>query len=140
MEKGKKYLSTVTTHESLFVIDIYIYIYIHIYIHNTINVWTIVRPEYSTWRFIFTILPYYSTALNISKIFHILSSFNENEMGSDWVLFLLYLDALNAELNPFPHLLSLLGAHHILHVSRVRVNIVHNWPEDGRLRSKDVAK
>ena len=28
---------------------------------------------------------------------------------------------LNAELNPTCHLLALLGAHHILHVSRVRV-------------------
>jgi hypothetical protein len=29
---------------------------------------------------------------------------------------------LNAELNPICHLLTLLGAHHILHVSRIRVN------------------
>jgi hypothetical protein len=29
----------------------------------------------------------------------------------------------NAELNPFCHLLALLGAHPILHVSRIRVNI-----------------
>ena len=29
---------------------------------------------------------------------------------------------LNAKLNPFCHLLALLGAHHILHVSRIRVN------------------
>jgi len=29
---------------------------------------------------------------------------------------------LNAELNPFCHLPALLGAHHILHVSRIRVN------------------
>ena len=28
---------------------------------------------------------------------------------------------LNAELNPICHLLALLGAHHILHVSRERV-------------------
>jgi hypothetical protein len=28
----------------------------------------------------------------------------------------------NAELNPICHLLALLGAHHILHVSRIRVN------------------
>jgi len=28
---------------------------------------------------------------------------------------------LNAEFNPICHLLALLGAHHILHVSRVRV-------------------
>jgi len=30
---------------------------------------------------------------------------------------------LNANLNPICHLLALLGAHHILHVSRVRVNM-----------------
>ena len=30
---------------------------------------------------------------------------------------------LNPELNPICHLLALLGAHHILHVSRVRVKI-----------------
>ena len=29
---------------------------------------------------------------------------------------------LNAELNPICHLLELLGAHHIIHVSRMRVN------------------
>jgi len=29
---------------------------------------------------------------------------------------------LNVELNPLCHLLALLGAHHILHVSRIRVN------------------
>jgi len=29
---------------------------------------------------------------------------------------------LNAELNPICHLLALLGTHHILHVSRIRVN------------------
>ena len=31
------------------------------------------------------------------------------------------LNTFNAELNPICHLLALLGAHHILHVSRVRV-------------------
>jgi len=30
---------------------------------------------------------------------------------------------LNAELNPICHLLALLGAHHIFHVSRRRVNM-----------------
>jgi len=29
---------------------------------------------------------------------------------------------LNADLNPICHLLALLGAHHILHVSRIRVS------------------
>jgi len=34
------------------------------------------------------------------------------------------MNPLNAELNPIYHLLALLGAHHILHVSRIRVNPV----------------
>jgi hypothetical protein len=32
------------------------------------------------------------------------------------------INPLNAELNPICHLLSLLEAHHILHVSRIKVN------------------
>jgi len=31
---------------------------------------------------------------------------------------------LNAELSPICHLLALLGAHHIFHVSRVRVKVM----------------
>ena len=33
-----------------------------------------------------------------------------------------YINPLNAELNPICHFLAVLGAHHILHVSRIRVN------------------
>ena len=33
------------------------------------------------------------------------------------------INPLNAELNPFCHLLALLGAHPILHVSRIKVNV-----------------
>ena len=35
-----------------------------------------------------------------------------------------YINPSNAELNPTCHFLALLGAHHILHVSRVRVNSI----------------
>ena len=35
-------------------------------------------------------------------------------------------NTLNAELNPICHLLALLGAHHILHVSRIRVKLLYN--------------
>jgi hypothetical protein len=35
--------------------------------------------------------------------------------------FLLAINPLNAELNPICHLQALLEAHHILHVSRIRV-------------------
>jgi len=34
----------------------------------------------------------------------------------------IHINPLNAELNPICHLLTLLGAHHILHVSGIRVN------------------
>jgi hypothetical protein len=34
----------------------------------------------------------------------------------------MHINPLNAELNRVCHLLALLGAHHILHVSRIRVN------------------
>jgi len=33
------------------------------------------------------------------------------------------LNPLNADLNPICHVLALLGAHHILHISRIRVNL-----------------
>jgi hypothetical protein len=36
-------------------------------------------------------------------------------------MLLFIFNPLNAELNPFCHLLALLGAHHIFHVSRIRV-------------------
>jgi len=32
-----------------------------------------------------------------------------------------FINPLNAELNPICHFLALLGAHHILHISRIRV-------------------
>ena len=34
-----------------------------------------------------------------------------------------YFSPLNTELNPICHLLALVGAHHIVHVSKVRVNV-----------------
>jgi hypothetical protein len=37
---------------------------------------------------------------------------------------LVVFNPLNAELNPTCHFLALLGAHHILHVSRIRVNLL----------------
>jgi len=42
------------------------------------------------------------------------------------------LNLLNAELNPICHLLALLGAQHILHVSRIRVKEI-GWESLGRI-------
>jgi len=39
---------------------------------------------------------------------------------------IVYINPLNAELNPICYMLALLGAHLILHVSRVRVK-TFNW-------------
>ena len=44
-----------------------------------------------------------------------------------------HFNLLNTELNPICHLLALLGAHHILHFSRIRVD--NNWEGLGRNRS-----
>jgi hypothetical protein len=46
-----------------------------------------------------------------------------------------HLNPLNAQLNPFCHLLALLGAHHILHVSRIRVK----HPSSGLIQFKILA-
>jgi transposase len=35
-----------------------------------------------------------------------------------------FINPLNTELNPICHLLSLLGSHHIFHVSKIRVKLV----------------
>jgi len=42
------------------------------------------------------------------------------------------INPLNAELNPICHLLALLGAHHILHVSRIRVKEHTSDPWQGK--------
>jgi len=49
------------------------------------------------------------------------------------LLLLIYINPLNAELNPTCHLLALSGAHHILHISRIRVN---NLPKISNNNSK----
>jgi hypothetical protein len=48
-----------------------------------------------------------------------------------------YINPLKAELNPLCHLLALLGAHHILHVSRIRVN-AHQRNKDIIMSSKEM--
>jgi len=46
------------------------------------------------------------------------------------------INPLNVELNPICHLLALLGAHHIFHVSRIRVNIFCVLVADGPMGSR----
>jgi hypothetical protein len=46
---------------------------------------------------------------------------NRTQCLTIWIQFHLLVNPLNAELNPICHLLALLGAHHILHVSGIGV-------------------
>ena len=41
-----------------------------------------------------------------------------------WIIYKFVINPLNAELNPICRLLALLGPHHILHVSRIRVKYI----------------
>jgi len=70
------------------------------------------------------------TGLKVEKFFCIRAciatsdNFENNfyHNSSDVITNFAAFDPLNAELSPICHLPALLGAHHILHVSRMRVN------------------
>ena len=63
---------------------------------------------------------------NLYKIVNILRSFSFNSMQEKYLNFnfTLEFNPLNAELNPICYLLALLGAHHFLHFSRIRVKLL----------------
>jgi hypothetical protein len=63
----------------------------------------------------FKILSTYICWKNIYKMQHLEGS------GTPILYRRMVLDPLNAKLNPICHLLTLLGAHHIFHISRIRV-------------------
>ena len=56
----------------------------------------------------------------IEELLQIVPNNEDQQVGAAWE----DINPLNAKLNPICHLLSLLGAHHILHISRIRVKQV----------------
>ena len=52
------------------------------------------------------------------------NNINATRLVRAFAVWLYEINLLNAELNPIRHLLALLGAHHIVHVSRARVKCV----------------
>jgi hypothetical protein len=54
------------------------------------------------------------------------------ELTGEWRK--LHNEELKCQLNPICHLLTLLGAHHILHVSRIRVNDLYCSPNIVRVK------
>ena len=76
-------------------------------------------------RILYSIETYYSGSTQIqiveklSQFVHTLNLYSNGHLG--WRRLRAPLNPSNAELNPICHLLALLGAHHIFHVSRVRL-------------------
>ena len=54
-------------------------------------------------------------------VFHNFASFDFFLGGGGLMKYFKHFNPLNAELNPICHLLGLLGAHHILHISGIRI-------------------
>jgi len=71
-----------------------------------------------------TSVGFYQNALRHLAEARFLRGHCREEVSSDFVKSFPF-NPLNAELNPICHLVALLGAHHILYVSRVRVNSVY---------------
>ena len=68
-------------------------------------------------------VPKWSTTLAFSSCYQgdATSHTNNRVSRREFATYRLYVNPINAELNPICHLLALVGAHHILHVSRIRV-------------------
>jgi hypothetical protein len=60
---------------------------------------------------------------NNTKINNCSNNLHGGHMHITWVTKSLHINLSNAELNPICHLLALLGVHHFLHVSRIRVKV-----------------
>ena len=66
--------------------------------------------------------------INIYYVHHMSSFFLiETTLVFKYVYACLHINTLNPELNPICYLLALLGAHHFLHVSRIRVKSLTLW-------------
>ena len=64
----------------------------------------------------------------MNRTTHLLDRLTDHYVSTSFAPLIPYLhpvNPLNTELNPICHLLALVGAHHIVHVSRIRVNYIH---------------
>ena len=76
-------------------------------------VWIDCRADISViWRCILLIICIYISCIALRHLLFQTYHFME------------YFNPLNPELNPICHLLALLGAHHFLHLSRIRVKLL----------------
>jgi hypothetical protein len=94
----------------------------------TFGLLAMVTVTISVWTYIHLL----HTATNPTLTFTILSVADLfREYDRTWFRFrlptALYLNTLNAELNPICHLLAFFGAHPIFHVSRIRVKFPHEF-------------
>jgi hypothetical protein len=76
------------------------------------------KPAFcSIQNYSFVVCLYFYTGDGKTNNFFFIFMYLVNYIQVIWT----YIYPLNAELNPICHLLALLGAHHILHISRIRV-------------------
>jgi len=107
-------------------------------------------PLEQTNIFLFKFVPYLLHTLSLGELIrHVVCSVAHKSESCNWLfcarvsilpyvhvretesLSLGKFNPLNAELNPICHLLALLRAHHILHVSRIRVNNLPPFAQRG---------
>ena len=95
----------------------------------------IIRTEIICTRiFIPTCRLHYINTLGAAELAYVMRTYRESRWGSKltWRVTSCVINPLNAELNPICNLLALLEAHHIFHVSRLRVKDsaviwLHRW-------------
>jgi hypothetical protein len=77
--------------------------------------------NYIMYKWLFWCI-YTSNASSVNTNLTVYHVWLPNRRRKEYLLFNICINPLNAELNPICHLLALLGAHHILHISKIRVN------------------
>ena len=69
-----------------------------------------------------------TTSLSVKISWSAMPDYSKNQniqsVSICWKSYSIYINPLNPKLNPICYLLALLGAHHFLHVSRIRVKLL----------------
>jgi len=76
-----------------------------------------------SWKGVLNSSCYKDKLVRIQRLINIKIAKAYRTVSKEALCIITGLTLFNAELNPICHLLALLGAHHILHVGRIRVNV-----------------
>jgi len=109
---------------------------VHFSLCNTQTLMPVINPLNAKLNPIYHLLALLEAhhILHISRIRVKLGWHNSKIIASKKKTLMPFINALNAKLNPICHLLALLEAHHILHVSRIRIKL--GWHNSKIIASK----